>query len=74
MSQNSAYGAGDYSELMSTQHIYESQHALNSPTDYAKIMHEHTKKQLEIATNSARRRSQGYKGDSRAGSVSSTDS
>ncbi|KAF2703455.1 hypothetical protein K504DRAFT_538882 [Pleomassaria siparia CBS 279.74] len=37
---------------------YDREEPVFSVSEYARIMHEHTKAQLSIATNSARRRSQ----------------
>ena len=62
MSQSpGVYVHGDFSEPMSAQHNFTEQFNLEQPHQamsvYARIMHEHTKKQLNTATNSARRRS-----------------
>ncbi|KAF4314209.1 hypothetical protein SLS57_009477 [Botryosphaeria dothidea] len=79
----SVYVCDDYSAPMSAQHNFAHQYDLDNPTQsmsiYARVMHEHTKHQLENATNSARRRSQGgsnasLSSDSSRGSVSSTAS
>lgn len=44
------------------------------PLTGSSIMHEHTKKQLSTATNSARRRSEGVSPDPSNASVNSADS
>ncbi|KAF2685304.1 hypothetical protein K458DRAFT_256083, partial [Lentithecium fluviatile CBS 122367] len=53
----------NYSEPMAPQHNFANNFDLAHPgravSSYARIMHEHTKRQLTSATNSARRRSQG---------------
>ncbi|KZM27080.1 uncharacterized protein EKO05_0010092 [Ascochyta rabiei] len=76
----SVYVTDDFSEPMSAQHNFVNNFDLNHPEDamsaYQRIMHEHTKRQLSTATNSARRRTgmtQPTDGE-RAESVSSTDS
>ncbi|PVI00464.1 hypothetical protein DM02DRAFT_492198, partial [Periconia macrospinosa] len=50
-----------YSEPMAARHEFSNNFDLDNPaaamSSYARIMHEHTKKQLNSATNSARRRS-----------------
>ncbi|KAF2179834.1 hypothetical protein K469DRAFT_471670, partial [Zopfia rhizophila CBS 207.26] len=56
------YVQGDFSELMSAQHSFANQFDLENLNHaisvYARrIMHEHTKRQLNMATTSARRRS-----------------
>ncbi|QDS69039.1 hypothetical protein FKW77_009719 [Venturia effusa] len=60
---------------------YEYDSADVAMSEYAKLMHKHTKQQLETASNSARRRSQGTtsslnheSSDASRSSVSSTDS
>ena len=72
------YVKNDFSEPMSASHEFPTRF---SPEEYAKIMHEHTKAQLGMATQSARRRSQGSatvpslpQGSSSRSSVSSTGS
>ncbi|KAF2816207.1 uncharacterized protein BDZ99DRAFT_458101 [Mytilinidion resinicola] len=61
MSQAQVLAQGAYSEA--AQQNFTSQFGMENPNDaistYAKIMHEHTKTQLNTATSSARRRSQG---------------
>ncbi|KAF2246017.1 hypothetical protein BU26DRAFT_432382 [Trematosphaeria pertusa] len=72
------YVTANYSEPMSPQHNFAHQYDLDNPARamsvYARIMHEHTKKQLSTATNSARRRSEGASRDSSISSISSTNS
>ncbi|KAF2023686.1 hypothetical protein EK21DRAFT_80280 [Setomelanomma holmii] len=55
------YVSGDFSEPMSAQHNFANNFDLDNPdaamSAYQKIMHEHTKRQLNTATDSARRRS-----------------
>ncbi|CAI6296741.1 unnamed protein product [Periconia digitata] len=62
-SSNSVYINEKFSEPMAAQHEFANNFDMNDPTaamsSYARIMHEHTKKQLNSATNSARRRSEG---------------
>ncbi|KAF2657123.1 hypothetical protein K491DRAFT_595659 [Lophiostoma macrostomum CBS 122681] len=85
MSQHSAvYVSGEFSEPMSARHNFTNQFDLDNPqmamSSYARIMHEHTKRQLSTATNSARRRTEGItsqtslSSESSDNSVSSTDS
>jgi hypothetical protein len=62
MSQPTAvYGNQDFNESVSAQHNFTSQFNMGDPnqamSSYARIMHEHTKRQLNTATDSARRRS-----------------
>ncbi|KAF1941040.1 hypothetical protein EJ02DRAFT_405269 [Clathrospora elynae] len=60
-SRQPVFVSDDYSEPMGTQHNFADHFDLNDPdramTDYQRIMHEHTKRQLTTATDSARRRS-----------------
>ncbi|KAH9875931.1 hypothetical protein IAQ61_003396, partial [Plenodomus lingam] len=67
------YVSDDFSEPMSAQHNFANNFDLNDPesamTAYQKIMHEHTKRQLTTATDSARRRSGASSSDT---SVSTT--
>ena len=71
--RQSVYVSDGFSEPMSTQHNFANNFDLNDPeramSEYQRIMHEHTKRQLTTATDSARRRS----GSSNE-SVSSTSS
>jgi len=50
-----------FSEPMSAQHNFANNFNLDNPEEataaYQRIMHEHTKRQLSTATDSARRRS-----------------
>ena len=75
----SVYVTDDFSEPMSAQHNFANNFDLDHPEDamsaYQRIMHEHTKRQLSTATDSARRRT-GAQGDndSRSHSISSSDS
>ncbi|KAF2646572.1 hypothetical protein P280DRAFT_464769 [Massarina eburnea CBS 473.64] len=66
MSSNSVYISDNYSEPMTPQHNFSNNFDLDNPTQamssYARIMHEHTKRQLSSATSSARRRSQNTPG------------
>ncbi|KAF1363568.1 hypothetical protein EJ07DRAFT_173441 [Lizonia empirigonia] len=76
----SVYVTDNISEPMSAQHDFVNNFDLDHPRDamsaYQRIMHEHTKRQLSTATNSARRRTgMTQPTDSeRTESVSSTDS
>lgn len=55
------YVSDEFSEPMSAQHNFANNFDLNDPEQamnaYQRIMHEHTKRQLTTATDSARRRS-----------------
>ncbi|KAJ9639997.1 hypothetical protein H2201_005239 [Coniosporium apollinis] len=76
------YIHGDFSEPMSAQHNFSNQYSFDDPQEamsmYKRIMHQHTKEQLNIATNSARRRSQpttpSLPTEGSRGSISSSDS
>jgi len=76
----SVYVTDNFSEPMAAQHNFINNFDLDRPEEamsaYQKIMHEHTKRQLNTATNSARRRTgmTESKDQDRNGSVSSTDS
>ncbi|KAF9737427.1 hypothetical protein PMIN01_05206 [Paraphaeosphaeria minitans] len=78
MSSGGVYITDNYSEPMAPQHNFANNFDLDSPGQamsvYARIMHEHTKKQLKIATNSARRRSEGVSSDESTGSSDSVRS
>jgi hypothetical protein len=69
------YISEGFSEPMSAQHNFANNFDLDNPEDataaYQRIMHEHTKRQLSIATDSARRRSD--TSASSKGSVESVD-
>ncbi|KAF1832186.1 hypothetical protein BDW02DRAFT_571341 [Decorospora gaudefroyi] len=71
----SVYNSDGFSEPMSAQHNFANHYDLDNPeramTDYQRIMHEHTKRQLSTATDSARRRSGASSSNA---SVSSTSS
>ncbi|KAJ5022199.1 hypothetical protein PSV08DRAFT_37625, partial [Bipolaris maydis] len=71
--RQSVYVSEGFSEPMSAQHNFANNFDLNDPeramSEYQRIMHEHTKRQLTTATDSARRRSGGSNE-----SVSSTSS
>jgi hypothetical protein len=60
-SRQQVYVQGEFSEPMSAQHNFANNFNLDDPESamsaYQKIMHEHTKRQLSTATDSARRRS-----------------
>ncbi|CAA9963054.1 hypothetical protein CFE70_006476 [Pyrenophora teres f. teres 0-1] len=60
-SRQQVYVSDGFSEPMSAQHNFANHFDLNDPdramTEYQRIMHEHTKRQLTTATDSARRRS-----------------
>ncbi|KAF2754020.1 hypothetical protein EJ05DRAFT_480027 [Pseudovirgaria hyperparasitica] len=60
--QNSVYVNGSFSEPMTAQHNFNNQYDLSDPhtamSRYSRVMHKHTKEQMEIATQSARRRSE----------------
>ncbi|GAB7364252.1 hypothetical protein MBLNU230_g4800t1 [Neophaeotheca triangularis] len=79
------YVTENFSEPMSAQHNFANQFDLNKPEaamgEYQKIMHQHTKRQFEVATASSRRRSSGedsrmtgLPSESSRGSVSSSGS
>ena len=74
-SRQSVYVSEGFSEPMSAQHNFANNFDLKNPeaamTAYQKIMHEHTKRQLSTATESARRRS-GASSSSRSVSSSSS--
>ncbi|EOA84186.1 uncharacterized protein SETTUDRAFT_139052 [Exserohilum turcica Et28A] len=73
-SRQQVYVSQGFSEPMSAQHNFANNFDLNDPeramSDYQRIMHEHTKRQLTTATDSARRRS-GSSGDSVSSTASS---
>ncbi|KAF1954150.1 hypothetical protein CC80DRAFT_493995 [Byssothecium circinans] len=77
MSSNGIYVNDSYSEPMTPQHnfanTFDMDHPEKAMSSYARIMHEHTKKQLNSATSSARRRSQNSP-DSSSNSLSSVSS
>jgi hypothetical protein len=60
-SRQQVYVQGEFSEPMNAQHNFANHFDLNDPdaamSAYQKIMHEHTKRQLSTAADSARRRS-----------------
>jgi hypothetical protein len=60
-SRQQVYVQGEFSEPMNAQHNFANNFDLNDPdaamSAYQRIMHEHTKRQLSTATDSARRRS-----------------
>ncbi|KAF2841331.1 hypothetical protein M501DRAFT_929322 [Patellaria atrata CBS 101060] len=70
-----------FSEPMSAQHSFMNNFNVHDPDQamsmYARIMHQHTKHQLDTATHSSRRRSNGGStpslDSSNNGSVSSTE-
>ncbi|KAF2140381.1 uncharacterized protein K452DRAFT_253209 [Aplosporella prunicola CBS 121167] len=78
-SHQGVYVRDNFSEPMSAQHNFANQYDLENPHEsmslYNRVMHEHTKSQLERFTSSAsRRRSNGGSSnfsDSSRGSVSS---
>ncbi|KAK8184680.1 hypothetical protein BC567DRAFT_218953 [Phyllosticta citribraziliensis] len=82
----SVYVRENFSEPMTPMHNFANQYDLDNPqasmSTYNRVMHEHTKLQLERATSSARRRSQtngttsptNLHSESSRGSVSSTSS
>ncbi|KAL1602011.1 hypothetical protein SLS59_005177 [Nothophoma quercina] len=76
----SVYVTDNFSEPMAAQHNFANNFDLEHPEDamsaYQRIMHEHTKRQLSTATNSARRRTGMTQSSDaeRAESVSSIDS
>ncbi|KAK8187287.1 hypothetical protein HDK77DRAFT_483601 [Phyllosticta capitalensis] len=81
----SVYVRENFSEPMTPMHNFANQYDLDNPQasmhTYNRVMHEHTKLQLERAANSARRRSQtngtsptGLSSESSRGSVSSSSS
>ncbi|KAK3200919.1 hypothetical protein GRF29_213g398034 [Pseudopithomyces chartarum] len=78
MSGARVYVSENHSAPMAPQHDFANNFDLDNPhqamSSYARIMHEHTKKQLNIATNSARRRSADSSPTSPNESVSSTSS
>ncbi|KAF1969412.1 hypothetical protein BU23DRAFT_557713 [Bimuria novae-zelandiae CBS 107.79] len=72
------YITDNFSEPMAPQHNFANNFGLDNPGQamslYARIMHEHTKKQLNTATDSARRRSQEVSSDSSNSSANSVRS
>lgn len=60
-SRQQVYVSDGFSEPMSAQHNFANNFNLDNPDEamsaYQRIMHEHTKRQLSTATDSARRRS-----------------
>ncbi|KAL5114744.1 hypothetical protein ACEQ8H_007361 [Pleosporales sp. CAS-2024a] len=72
------YVSDGFSEPMSAQHNFANHFDLDNPdaamSAYQRIMHEHTKRQLTTATDSARRRSAASEASPSAGSASSTNS
>ncbi|KAF1928233.1 uncharacterized protein M421DRAFT_5298 [Didymella exigua CBS 183.55] len=74
------YVTDNFAEPISAQHNFVNNFDIDHPEDamsaYQRIMHEHTKRQLSTATNSARRRTGMTQSTDaeRAESVSSTDS
>ncbi|KAF1847917.1 uncharacterized protein K460DRAFT_414564 [Cucurbitaria berberidis CBS 394.84] len=75
--RQSVFISDDFSEPMSAQHNFANNFDLENPeramTEYQRIMHEHTKRQLRTATDSARRRS-GASASSSHESVNSSSS
>ncbi|KAF2462788.1 uncharacterized protein BDR25DRAFT_308161 [Lindgomyces ingoldianus] len=75
---SSVYVSGRFSEPMTAQHNFNTQYDTDNPnramSSYNRIMHEHTKRQLNMATNSARRRSSGTSPGSSESSLSSISS
>ncbi|KAF2232408.1 hypothetical protein EV356DRAFT_578450 [Viridothelium virens] len=87
MATTAVYAQENFAEPISAQHDFTNHFDLDNPMQamsyYARIMHAHTKQQLDTATTSARRRSEASSTsaslsheDSRSstGSVSSTSS
>ena len=72
------YISEGFSEPMSAQHNFANNFDLDNPevamSAYQRIMHEHTKRQLSTATDSARRRSSSSAAGQSLESVSSTES
>ncbi|KAH7396162.1 hypothetical protein BKA66DRAFT_566667 [Pyrenochaeta sp. MPI-SDFR-AT-0127] len=70
--RQSVYVADGFSEPMSAQHNFANTFDLSNPdramSEYQRIMHEHTKRQLSTATDSARRRSASSSNESIAAS------
>ncbi|KAI9707762.1 MAG: hypothetical protein M1836_000724 [Candelina mexicana] len=54
-------GEGEFSDPATAQHNFQNQYDLDNPMEamnsYARIMHQHTKRQMENATRPVRRRS-----------------
>jgi hypothetical protein len=78
-SRQQVFVSGEFSEPMSAQHNFANNFDLDNPEEamsaYQKIMHEHTKRQLSTATDSARRRSGGSSASfAREGSLTSEES
>ncbi|KAF2871264.1 hypothetical protein BDV95DRAFT_607528 [Massariosphaeria phaeospora] len=79
MSNAGANGSDSFSDPVTAQQNFAAQYDVETPSEsassYARIMHEHTKKQLSTATSSARRRSLGATGSSNStATISSTGS
>ncbi|KZF20338.1 hypothetical protein L228DRAFT_270417 [Xylona heveae TC161] len=77
MNPNGAvYVNGDFSEPMSAQHNFQNHFDLDHPVQamhlYNRIMHQHTKRQMEKATDSMRRHSSAS--NSEGGSLASIGS
>jgi hypothetical protein len=77
-SRQQVYVSEGFSEPMSAQHNFANNFDLENPDEamsaYQRIMHEHTKRQLSTATDSARRRSGASSTSGSLESVSSTES
>ncbi|KAF2742186.1 hypothetical protein M011DRAFT_481889 [Sporormia fimetaria CBS 119925] len=73
-----AYPTSSYTDSMpESQSQGQGRRRCGSMSDYARFMHEHTQRQMETATKSARRRSESSGSSSPSslnGSVRSTDS
>ncbi|KAI9880925.1 MAG: hypothetical protein M1830_009993 [Pleopsidium flavum] len=61
MASSAVHVNGSFDEPVAAQHDFPNQYDDESPldaiTDYARVMHQHTKRQMDIATRSSRRRS-----------------
>ena len=66
------YVQGAFSEPVNSQHHFSNHFNLERPQAamslYSRIIHQHTRQQLDMATNSARRRSQGDNASVNSGS------
>ncbi|KAI9822610.1 MAG: hypothetical protein M1827_000329 [Pycnora praestabilis] len=58
---NGVYVQNEFSDPLTAQSNFHTQYDLENPheamSSYARVMHQHTKRQMESATRSARRRS-----------------
>ncbi|KAI9847955.1 MAG: hypothetical protein M1837_001472 [Sclerophora amabilis] len=75
---DSVYINGDFSEPLSAQHNFANHYNMDDPmqamTSYARDMHRHTKKQMEISSSASRRSQTGSSFTSSLTPESSQDS